>query len=146
VIAAALPAFALAAANAQGQPPGVKRLGLLLTPVEGGFRRRNVRAVINLWGPDPVVIDAARRQRVGLIDLSVAAVENGALAAVEGDSSQDAARIAAMAAKVLKGAHVANIPFERPTRFRLVLNARTGAALGVAFPTSVRLRAERVIE
>jgi hypothetical protein len=38
------------------------------------------------------------------------------------------------------------LPIERPSRFQLVVNLKTGAQLGVTMPTSILLRAVEVIE
>ena len=110
------------------------------------FRRRNVRAVLNLWGPNPAVHEAARRHRVAIVANSVEDVEAGAIFCAEPDASQDLARMAAMVAKIFRGEKPATIPFERPTRFHLTVNAKAAAALGIALPPSIRLRADRVIE
>jgi putative ABC transport system substrate-binding protein len=48
--------------------------------------------------------------------------------------------------KVLQGNAIADLPVERPTRFRLVANLQTARTLGLTLPTSILLSADEVIE
>ena len=53
---------------------------------------------------------------------------------------------AAYVARILRGARTADLPVQRPAKFRLVINARTARSLGLAIPESLLIQAAEVVE
>ena len=73
-------------------------------------------------------------------------VEAGGLASY-GPSLPDLfRRSATYVDKILKGAKPADLPIEQPTKFDLVINAKTAAVLGLAIPRDLAVSADEVIE
>ena len=70
----------------------------------------------------------------------------GALMTYGPDQDETCERVGALVDRVLRGTPPAELPFEQPTRFKLVVNLRAAKALGVTVPPTVLAIADEVIE
>ena len=73
-------------------------------------------------------------------------VRDGALMSYGSDVGEDYGRAAAYVDRILKGAKVADLPFQEPTQISLTINRRTARSIGLTIPQSLLIRADEVIE
>jgi ABC-type uncharacterized transport system substrate-binding protein len=73
-------------------------------------------------------------------------VRNGALISYGPAVIENSHRAAVYVDRLLKGAKIADLPFEEPTEIKLVVNLRTARSLGIVLPPAVLARADEVIE
>ena len=72
--------------------------------------------------------------------------EAGGLISYASSTVENFRRAATYVDKILKGANPGELAIEQPSRFELTLNMKTAKATGIAIPTSLLVRADRVIQ
>jgi putative ABC transport system substrate-binding protein len=92
------------------------------------------------------IIALAAKHRLPVVHSARPAVEDGGLAAYDIDRRDLFRRAAGFVDRILKGAKPADLPVEQPTKFELVINAKTAKALGLSIPRSLLSRVDELIE
>ncbi len=92
------------------------------------------------------LLEAFARNKIPAISGSTKLVEMGGLISYAPNRASMYRRAAAYVDKILKGAKPADLPVERSPKLELAINLKTAKALGITFPRSILLRADRVIE
>jgi len=145
--------------------PAANQLGIALTGIEARNESDLPQAFASILasGADAVLIvdDAAlagtpevRKQiikwalgrRLPVASPSSRIAPEGGLVSLGADNAALARRAAFYVHRILGGAKPADLPVERPTIFKLSLNRKTAAALGITIPPSLLLRADEVIQ
>ena len=93
-----------------------------------------------------MVADIALKHRLPTIMDNKEFVEAGGLLSLGLDLVDSYRRAAAHVDKILKGAHLAELPMEQPSKLDLAVNLKTARALGLTIPPSVLVQATHVIE
>jgi putative tryptophan/tyrosine transport system substrate-binding protein len=92
-----------------------------------------------------VIIAAADRHSLPAIGTSEFA-EAGGLMSYQFDGVDLHAQAASYIDRILKGASLADLPVQQPTKYSLIINLKTAKALGLTVPQSILQRADEVIE
>jgi len=94
----------------------------------------------------PLVPALAAQYRLPAVYERRELVEAGGLLSYGQVFQENFERAATLVDKILKGAKPADLPVEQPTRFELVVNLKTSAALGLTIPQRILALADEVIE
>lgn len=106
----------------------------------------NVLASPILYALLPLILDRLRLARLPAIWQWPEGAEVGGLIAYGPRLDETFRQCARQVAKLLRGAQVADVPVEQPTKFELVINAKTARTLDLIIPPTLLARADQVIE
>jgi putative tryptophan/tyrosine transport system substrate-binding protein len=93
----------------------------------------------------PAMVAKAARMRIPAVYESRYFVDIGGFMSYGPNFRQLHQTAAGYVDKILRGAKPADLPIEEPKRFELVVNRKAAAAMGLAIPHSILLRADDVI-
>jgi putative ABC transport system substrate-binding protein len=129
----------------------VSDLGEIASALEGFAKSGGDALYVNtdatLWTWRTSIMESARRHRLlSACQQDFQWAQEGCVITY-GEAPREMRRGAAMQiVRVLRGVKPADIPVERPHRFRLIVNAKSAKALGFTVPKSVLTFADEVIE
>jgi putative ABC transport system substrate-binding protein len=92
------------------------------------------------------VVSLAARNKVPVIFQFYGSSRDGGLMSYGIDSVDLFRRAAGYVDRILRGAKVADLPVQLPTKFDLIINLQTAKALGLTVSNAMQLRADEVIE
>jgi putative tryptophan/tyrosine transport system substrate-binding protein len=108
-------------------------------------------ALLVMGGPDfardrKLIIELSSRKRLPAMLFSDVHAREGALIGYSPSVAELYRMAASFVDKILRGAKPAELPVERPTKFRLVINLKTAKDLGLTIPPTLLAYADEVIE
>jgi putative ABC transport system substrate-binding protein len=92
------------------------------------------------------LVDRVLRSKLPAMFIHSGYVEGGGLMSYGPSFDDNFRRAAGYVDKIFKGAKPGDLPVEQPVKFELVVNLKTARAMGLKFPQSFLVRADRVIE
>ncbi len=122
-----------------------------VVPAFAAARRTRAEAILVLAGrilmrQRTQIVDLVAESRLLAIYAFPVYVESGGLLSYGVRRSDLFRRAAGYVDKILKGAKPSDLPVQQPTKFEMVINLKTAKALGITFPPSIMLVADKVIE
>ncbi len=92
------------------------------------------------------IIELAAASRLPTLYGNSVFVEEGGLMGYSPDWIEILSKAGKYAGMILKGARPSDLPVEQPTKFQLMINAKTAKALGLTISPSLWARADQIIE
>jgi putative ABC transport system substrate-binding protein len=92
------------------------------------------------------LVEAINRSRLPSVYARSEYVDGGGLMSYGVPTVENYRRAASYVDKILKGAKPGDLAIEQPSTFELIVNMRTAKAAGIAIPTSLLVRADKVIQ
>jgi putative ABC transport system substrate-binding protein len=105
-----------------------------------------VQPILVSMGLAPRIAQLALRNRLPTIAGGDVFADAGGLLSYGTDIGVRLRRAAAIVDRILHGAKPSDLPVEQATHFLMVINLKTAKALGLAIPSSILVRADRVIK
>ena len=120
--------------------------------LDDAFKQAQRKAQAVLLLGDPVTMSNRRKiaslaiaNRLPVMYNVDAFVEDGGLMSYAPDSESQMRRAAEYVEKILRGTAPGELPVEQPTKYQLTLNLKAAKSIGLGFPESMLLRADRVV-
>jgi putative ABC transport system substrate-binding protein len=94
----------------------------------------------------PIIVLAARNNVPAIYPWRYVVAKDGGMLSYGPDLRDIVRRGATYVDQILRGAKPADLPVQVPVKWEMAVNAKTAKALGLTVPTSIRLRADEVVE